>query len=210
MIKLCVALPHQNYYSVGITQFVYELKDKCKELGFDTPVVIMRGDRPVDFCRNLMANDFMEISKCDWMLSIDDDMMPDCKEVLEMVRRADEAGHKLVSAHCNGTLRGVPVSVAFNRSGGTDQVPVWGRLEIENTQKNGYIPVDAFGTGCYAVHRDVFEQLEKPWYSFRYANGGLIRTYGEDIDFTYRAKQAGFQPQYDTDVFVPHLKEVKL
>ena len=96
--------------------------------------------------------------------------------------------------------------VAFKKDAGSPT----GYLRADNLQPNTAHPVDAFGTGCYIVHRDVFEALPKPWYKDVFSEDGMEKIMGEDIFFTTNAREAGFQPYYDTRCIAKHLVEASV
>ena len=62
----------------------------------------------------------------------------------------------------------------------------------------GLQEVDAIGTGCLLIRRDVLEKLERPWFEFS-------DRMGEDMYFCDKAKQLGYKVLLDGDVKCKHL-----
>jgi len=58
------------------------------------------------------------------------------------------------------------------------------------------VPVDAIGMGFTLIRRDVFQEVEYPWFKF----GEL----SEDFEFCYSAQKAGFKIYVDTSVICMH------
>ena len=95
--------------------------------------------------------------------------------------------------------RGEPFEpCAFNQDpDGTVYAPAdWGQ---------GLIKVDYIGTGSIMISREVFEEIEPPWFynDYRYAYQGNYP--GEDMGFCAKATEAGFNIWLDTTTTSPHL-----
>lgn len=71
--------------------------------------------------------------------------------------------------------------------------------------EKGLIKVDALGTGCIAIAREVFEQIEPPWFYNDYSKVWEDIWPGEDIGFCTKCRQAGIELYVDTRVTSPHL-----
>lgn len=149
--------------------------------------------KPVAYNRQFMAEKFLE-SDFEWMLSIDADVVPPAN-ILSIINPE----RKLIAAHCNMCKNGEVLPVAFHK--GID-----GRYLHPLIEFGDVLEVDAFGTGCYAAHRSVFEALEPPFYQENYSfkTGKVVKTQGEDVYFVEKAKAAGFQPYYDANFVCSH------
>lgn len=73
----------------------------------------------------------------------------------------------------------------------------------------GLIEVDYLGTGSVLIAREVFEQLEPPWFYHIYDHEGKWDdTYpGEDIGFSEKCAAAGIKMYVDTTTTSPHISE---
>jgi len=71
--------------------------------------------------------------------------------------------------------------------------------------EEGLIRVDALGTGCVAIAREVFEQIEPPWFFNDYSKVMDDVWPGEDIGFAMKCQQAGIEQWVDTTITSPHL-----
>jgi hypothetical protein len=66
----------------------------------------------------------------------------------------------------------------------------------------GPLSVDACGTGCLLIRRDVLEKLAFPWFAIEWA-GGVQR--GEDLYFCEKSRQAGIGVTLLTDLVIGHV-----
>lgn len=71
--------------------------------------------------------------------------------------------------------------------------------------EKGLIKVDALGTGCIAIAREVFEQLEPPWFYNDYSKVLEDIWPGEDIGFAEKCRLAGIDQYVDTTLTSPHI-----
>jgi hypothetical protein len=91
---------------------------------------------------------------------------------------------------------------------GTD----WNILPISMTEVDAttdMIPVDALGTGFFAIHRGVLDAMARhfpapmPWFQCGVHRGRYI---GEDLAFCDRARQIGYHSYLNPNVRVSHMK----
>jgi hypothetical protein len=69
----------------------------------------------------------------------------------------------------------------------------------------GLVKVDALGTGSIAIAREVFEQIEPPWFFNDYSRVMDDVWPGEDIGFSEKCSAAGIDLWCDTTLTSPHL-----
>lgn len=69
----------------------------------------------------------------------------------------------------------------------------------------GLMQVDAIGTGCIAIAREVFEQIEPPWFYNDYSRVMEDVWPGEDMGFSEKCLKAGVKMWVDTTLTSPHL-----
>lgn len=69
--------------------------------------------------------------------------------------------------------------------------------------------VDAAGTGCMLIRRDVLEYLGYPWFVWRewLEDDGEVHRLSDDIDFCRRATEAGFNIKAHGNVRCGHIKQ---
>ena len=67
----------------------------------------------------------------------------------------------------------------------------------------GLVKVTATGTGCLMINTEVFEVVKYPWFEFGRTEDK--KPVGEDINFCYKARAAGFDVYVDTTVRTEHL-----
>jgi hypothetical protein len=138
--------------------------------------------RPIDANRNYIVNQFLK-TDADWLLMVDSDVVPPVN-VLEMINN----NVPVCSAHVSTLIDGNIVPVGMIKDG-DNYLHRWEHSEP------GLHEVDATGTGCILIRRDVFDSLDKPYFRFIYnEEGDLIR--GEDFDFTDRVGDCYFDSRY--------------
>lgn len=71
--------------------------------------------------------------------------------------------------------------------------------------EEGLVKVDYIGTGSILISREVFEEIEPPWFFNDYSNAWKGNYPGEDMGFCVKAREAGFQLWLDTTTTSPHL-----
>lgn len=71
--------------------------------------------------------------------------------------------------------------------------------------ERGLIRVDALGTGCIAIDRRVFEQIEPPWFWNDYSRIMDDVWPGEDMGFAEKCREAGIMQYCDTTITSPHM-----
>lgn len=71
----------------------------------------------------------------------------------------------------------------------------------------GLIKVDVLGTGSILIAREVFEQLEPPWFFNPYVGVWENRWPGEDTGFCTKCREAGIDMWVDTTVTSPHIND---
>lgn len=69
----------------------------------------------------------------------------------------------------------------------------------------GLVKVDAIGTGSIAIAREVFEQLEPPWFFLDYSKVMDDVWPGEDMGFSQLCRDAGISMYVDSELTSPHL-----
>lgn len=155
-------------------------------------------DKPIAHNRGKIVNRFLE-SGYDYLMMFDGDIIPSAKVIEYALLDKDVI---------------TPVLFAFRRAGITPLVlethPKYpDKYRVKNIKNpRGIVEVDASGTGCMMIKREVLEKVEKPFIN-KYDEKGE-RTLGLDIWFCRKAKEKGFKVWVDLDEYAQHWTVVDL
>ena len=138
-------------------------------------------------------------NKSDYLLMIDDDMTfpPDTLDTL-LSDKKDIVGVAYHSREREGEI-----------------------MSIVETNKNEYINLEketdpkykktfecyATGTGIILIKTDVFKKVPQPWFEFTYYENGKCKE-GEDWNFCFKAKDAGYKIYCDPTLKITHIGEI--
>jgi hypothetical protein len=145
--------------------------------------------KPHDHARNLIVKNFLQ-TDCTFLLMIDSDVVP-----LTPVNQMCLNDLPVCSAHVS-TCKGnevIPVGMTKDEKGY--------HHNFKNSNPEGAPHrVDAVGTGCIMIRRDVFDTLDKPFFRFVYDEEGLLIN-GEDFNFSERVGEVYFDPRHKAQHF---------
>lgn len=143
--------------------------------------------------RNNIQDDFMKTGR-DWLLSVDNDIVFTPADVFALYDVADKRGPGIY--HGSYVLEGgVQVCGTWN-----DEVPMVYHNLVQMPTKPTEIGV--VGMGFTLVHRDVFEAIGPGAFWPVNEEGST----GEDLSFSWRAREAGFTPILVPECNVGHHK----
>lgn len=145
--------------------------------------------------RNQIQDEFMATGR-DWLFSVDNDIVFTPHDVFVLYDEADKRGPG-VYAGSYVLENGFQVVGAWN-----DQVPMVYHNLVKLPEKPQEIGV--VGMGFTLVHRDVFEAIGPG--AFWPVNEE--RSTGEDLSFSWRAREAGYTPVLVPEANVGHHKQV--
>lgn len=187
-----IAVPHLGEIKTKLATRLMEFDER------DDVELYFSSAQPVDVNRNRIANHFIEETDHDYILMVDSDIIPP-SNVLEVL----DYDEKVISPVIFSNKDGVPYPVGMT-------VDENGRHTMDGRDIQGELrEVDSVGTGCIFIHRDVFESLEKPYFSFtKNEEGELVK--GEDMGFCDDVRDAGFDVKMAMEYFAGHLAEVDL
>jgi len=162
--------------------------------------------------RNIVVKTFLETTKAEWLLMIDSDERLTLDTWHLLVEAAHDKDRPIVSGLVfaaffdnDDQLRPVPTIYRMN--------PETGLQPIDDYPLNTLMEVDAIGTGCILIHRDVLLDMQnqatenqgKDWAWF--VEGAIAGTYfGEDLLFSKRLKSMGYTIHAHTGAILQHNK----
>jgi hypothetical protein len=155
----------------------------------------IHGASPVDAARNIAVTQMLETG-VEWILQIDNDVVPP-PNVLSIL---DEIGdRKIVGLPCPFEPEPGNLGLAMGMKRGD----VFDPIQIVE----GWAQVDAVGSACLLVHRDVFRAVESPWFQCSVRNGSYCN---EDFNFCDKARVKGFDVWTHFGFCCKHYKTVNL
>ena len=163
--------------------------------------------------RNLVVKTFLETTNAAWLLMIDSDERLSLETFHKLVDTAHDKDRPIVS--------GLVFAAFFDGQDELRPVPTIYRMDMEKGLEaidaypiDTVIEVDAVGTGCLLIHRDVLLEMQKQttpnqgkdWAWF--VEGAINGTYfGEDLLFSKRLKSMGYKIHAHTGAILPHHKQ---
>jgi len=154
--------------------------------------ICIKSGQPTDTVRNFIVDRFLE-TECDWLLFIDDDMIPP-NDLLNMLQEAEENNYYIFS----------PINLIHQENQVKNNI--FGAIVEVN---ENLIQVGSCGCGCVFIHRKVFEAMEQPYFQFVIGDYGELKV-SENINFTNKASEAGFYCFIDKRYKTNHLKKIGL
>lgn len=188
-----IAVPNTGNMRVELTSFLMSTIHKCEFLS--KTFLFFPQKRPIDANRNHIVEKFLE-SGFDYLLMIDSDIAP-ASNVIEMIKN----DVKICSADIHAYRPEGRIRLALKK-----EKRGYSCAQINEDEVN---EVDACGTGCLLVHRDVFEKIKTPYFKFQYdEKGALIK--GEDFYFCDKARDEGFKINYDARYKTAHYTTISI
>lgn len=162
--------------------------------------------------RNVLVKNFLETTEASWLLMIDSDQRLEFDTWDKLIETAHDKDRPVVSA--------LAFAAFFNDDGELRPVPTIYRMidtglqAIDDYPQDTVLKVDAVGTGCLLIHRDVLLEMQKnatvnqgpDWAWF--VDGALNGTwFGEDLLFSKRLGSLGIPIHAHTGAITAHHKE---
>lgn len=163
--------------------------------------------------RNVVVRNFLEQSDAEWLLLIDSDQRLDPEVFQLLCETAHHIDRPIVSGLVFGAffdnvdnLRPVPTIYTMTEDDGLQP--------IDDYPTNSLIEVDAAGTGCLLLHRDVLLRVQAnattnqgPMWAW-FVEGAIDGSYfGEDLLFCKRLTSLGYKIHAHTGAVCGHRKE---
>lgn len=179
-----------------VRSLAFLLKERPDEIAGS--IFVAGGAGRLDNARNEVARQFVEKTKCEWLLTLDTDMVFATSDYDALRATADAKGAPVVSGLYFVDEKPPRAAVAVTkRNGSIKSVSDWKDDEI--------LDVDWCGAGFMLIHRSVFEKLgSEPYRQDVVAPSGAL--VGEDYAFCERARQAGFPIKVNPAIFIGHVK----
>lgn len=158
-----------------------------------------------DFARNEAVKDFLA-SDCDILWFLDSDVVPPT-DVLDLVTKYGQ----------HWELAGAPYPVFMSVEGYPGQQVVFtvytrdeGGLHASKLPNSGTAFVDGLATGCLFIKREVFSELQEPYFEFKYNEKSRQMVEGEDLGFCMKVNALGHKFFVDYALVCKHYKTVDL
>jgi len=187
-IQICVTHTF-DYINTSFFDLMVGLKSKYSYS------MIRNNMLPIDRNRTVLVDMGLEKKEVTHFLFIDTDIIPDERNFLDILISYDLP---IVGMLCTKKVppyepilykRNVPEEEKFNG--------FWVKYP------KGIVEVDAVGTGCLLVKREVFEKMKRPY--FRFVSSFERDLYqSEDIYFLENAKKLGYKAYVDTEHTCKH------
>ena len=174
--KIWISVLNQGDIKIELAALLHDLPFQNK---YDV-MITYPNDKPISNNRNKIVQDFLAHKDYDYLLMIDDDIIPP-ENILNLADFQKDIISALTFMYQQNTV--APLVLKKNREGSYNIADFKGY--------EGLIEVDTVGTGCVMLSRKVLETIKAPFADVFDEDG--IRKYGLDIAFGQRAKKAGFK-----------------
>lgn len=205
-IKLYIAVPTVGTVVDVQPYMLRELEERYKEeIEFVYPDVCCQRIFH-DYARNSMVEDFLA-TDCDIMWFLDSDVVPRNHTLDLITLYGDQwkvAGcpYPVFMSQPNQTYRQI-VFTAYKGTDGKGLCP-------SRIPYSGIDWVDGLATGCLFIKREVFSQLKKPYFEFKYDSETRALTEGEDLGFCLKLRALGIKFFTDYSMVCKHYKNLDL
>lgn len=167
-----IGIPHTGTIRTELAQWV----------GKQSSTIFYSYARPIDHNRNIIVDEFLK-TDCTHLLMVDSDVVPP-DNVVDMVHN----DVPVCCAHVSTSINGETIPVGMTKVEG-------GYAHNFEHSAPALHKVDATGTGCILIKREVFDKIDKPYFAFKYDEDGFLSN-GEDFDFTERVGDVYFDGRY--------------
>ena len=199
MTKIYVAIPSTDgkiYFELSL-----RLMDWYKQTKIPVVIVYHPFLAPIDHARNVIVSDFLR-TDCTHLMMIDDDIVP-TQDTLERLLVHDQlivgAACPIVGPGDNNKL--VTTTNAYN----LDEDKRYTAIK----EGKGLQRVNAVGTGCMMIKREVFDRIPPAPFVTEYNSDG-IKFRSEDLNFCFQAESSGIYIYVDFDIRCKHIKSCNI
>jgi len=159
------------------------------------------GSIPHDRARNILVADFLEDDSYDYLLFLDANTIAPFG-ALEALMEADKDVCSITAqtfkVSDSGTRHIVPTSFRWNdKKGGYSFYIGTGVEEVDITHM-----------ACTLIKKEVLQEMERPWFSFEFADNNGTDLIGEEFSFSRRVREAGYKIFNRYDMLSHHFVNV--
>lgn len=159
-----------------------------------------------DYARNGCVEEFLK-TDCDLIWFLDSDIVPPT-DVLDMILDNGDEWKVAGAAYPvfmtpEGYDSPQVVFCVYNKGAN-------GGLHAARLPKSGTDYVDGVATGCMFIKREVFSQLQKPYFEFKYEAESRQLIEGEDLGFCLKVNKLGYRFLTDYAKVCKHYKTIDL
>jgi len=156
-------------------------------------VVVARSTYLPD-ARNMVHNNFVNKSKCEWLFMLDTDVLPP-PGIIERFLEHAKSGKKMIGGWYRKKGEPyLPVVYDYRFQAEGDGIHLWDPREQPGT---GVESVDGAGAGCWFMHREVAEALGNKPYDMEHG--------GEDLVLCKKVSEIGYKMWIDWDMACAHI-----
>lgn len=205
MPKITLAIPTNRGVQPKTFQCLLELVAYSEEIGgYDFHILVAEEGYTIAENRNYIAVQALN-NKSDYLLMVDDDMVFPKNTLDELIANdKDICGVAYHSRGSNDKVKLVPDIMAIAEVDKGKYI----NLETETDPKyKDVFECYATGTGIILIKCPILYKIPRPWFEFTYFDNGKCKD-GEDWNFCFKAKDAGFKIWTDPTIKIGHLGEI--
>ncbi len=199
--KITIAIPTNRGLQPKTLNCLLELVANASKK-YDLQILVAEEGYTIAENRNYIATQACN-NKSDYLLMIDDDMIFPSDTLDRLIENKKDI-----------------IGVAYHSRGSKDKIKIvpGDIMSIAEIDKGKYINLEtetdpkykdtfecyATGTGIILIKCEVFYKIKRPWFEFTYFENGKCKE-GEDWNFCFKAKDAGYTIWTDPKIKVGHI-----
>jgi hypothetical protein len=191
--KVMVAMPQER--SLSNPSIVARWIAKMGQEGF---TFAWRGYERTDRARNEFALSLLKNEQYTHIIMVDNDHNHPLDLLRKLARWALVGDYKVVASLA--FQRGMPYKPVHYLADGDDY-----KIPTPDSWSGGLEEVSMTGAGAIMIHRDVFMELEMPFFFYDYSLAWEGIYPGEEIGFCKKCREAEIKMWVDTSIYTPHL-----